>query len=200
MAETIANNNENMNGALYEEMLIRNDKGQVGFVLDETLTKESGEGAILGATVDCIKKNLKNDYPRQLILGRAVRRAGEAVSAMLKTEGMLQWFKDHHKKEWETLKEFVEGNGRFAFYCPAQKSNYVYDHVEGWAKLAAEAQNAKRIFDALNHELLAKQKTARVNGTAEEVVAFKDLERNIKCVGFAGENRKGWEREETIAA
>ena len=34
----------------------------------------------------------------------------------------------------------------------------------------------------------------------EEVVAFKDLERNIKCVGFAGENRKGWEREETIAA
>jgi len=189
------NDNQNVN---WKELLIENGKGQIGFVLEESLCSPAGEGAVLGATVDCIQKNLKEDYPLHLILARAVKRAGENVTPMIKTAKLTNWFKEKFPNEKESLKEFVIGKGRFAFYIPNWKTIWPFEKNEACAKLMSEIDIHERTLAGLKRELSGLKTQLIAKGEIEPIIPLEECERQIKFSGFVGENRSNWEYEQSV--
>ena len=193
------------------DMLIENKMGKVGFVIDETICTKAGEVTMAGVQVDCIQKNLKDDYPKQLIAGNVIRRSADSVTPQLKTDAMIRWFDknygDEKKGNFRASQElFTIGTGMFGYYRPGYKSNFDYTSAKvpgiskTWEKLCAEEAEAEANFKSKRHQRLSLERGARANGSAVEIVPFDQLPYSVKFVQFVGENRKGWEFEETLSA
>ena len=183
----------------WKDLLIENKKGQIGFVLEESLCNETGPAAVTGATVFCIQKNLNGDYPKQLILARAVKKAGEEVTPLVKTEDLLKWFKENYPENVRNLKEFVIGKGRLAFYIPSWKTIWPFEKHEGCAKLMAQIDIHERTLAGLRRELSGLKTQLIAKGEIEPIIPIDECERQVKFSGFVGETRANWEYEQSVS-